>query len=243
MKQKQNTSTVNNLNEIDETAKFSTLVLFCKRPKLNQGKQRLAQDSSAEIALAIAKCLLACAIEDANAWQGPVVIACSSNNDIEWAQAIVPKADVIAQLPKDTAGNLGDRLNYVDSQLRSKGHEQLIIIGTDSPMLNAVHFQSTIDTLQSSDISLSHADDGGVIIMANKKPWPILTDLPWSTEELSRELSQLCQEKNLLVHYAIPGYDVDHVSDLEKLVVDLKNDQRLARQSLLNTINQFFSFN
>lgn len=236
-----NKQTNNESIHTEEIAKFPTLVLFCKRPKLNQGKQRLAQDSSAEIALAIASDLLACAIEDANLWQGPVVIACSSDNDIEWAQALVKKADVIAQLPAGANGNLGERLNYVDSELRARGHEQIVIIGTDSPILNTVYFKAIIETLNDSDIALSHADDGGVIIMANKKPWPIITDLPWSTDKLSFELCELCQQKGLTVNYAIAGYDVDHASDLSKLVVDLKDDQRPARQALLTTINTHFS--
>lgn len=236
-----NTYTNNEQTHTEDSAKFPTLVLFCKRPLLNQGKQRLAQDSNAEIALAIARDLLACAIEDANFWQGPVVIACSNDNDIEWAQGLVKKCDVIAQLPKGDTGNLGERLNYVDSQLRAQGHKELVIIGTDSPILNAVYFQSIIETLKDSDVALSHADDGGVIIMANKKPWPIITDLPWSTDQLSFELSQLCQQQGLTVNYAIAGYDIDHASDLKKLIVDLNDDQRPARQALLATVNTYFA--
>jgi len=218
-----------------------TLVLFCKRPKLNQGKQRLAEDSTAESALKIAQALLACAIEDANAWQGPVVIACSSNNDIEWAQSLANNIQVITQLPAGKSGNLGERLNYVDRQLRAQGHQQLVIIGTDAPILDNEHFQAAIIALQSHDIALSHADDGGVVIMANKTPWPVLTDLPWSTNELSQSLLLHCQQQKLTVQYSLPGYDVDYITDLKKLFIDLQTDLRPARQALLQTINEFFA--
>ncbi len=218
-----------------------TLVLFCKRPKLNQGKQRLAEDSTAESALKIAQALLACAIEDANHWQGPVVIACSDSNDLKWAQSLAKNVQVITQLPQEKSGNLGERLNYVDRQLRAQGHQQLVIIGTDAPILDNEHFQTALSALQNNDIALSHADDGGVVIMANKVPWPILTDLPWSTNELSQSLLAVCQQQQLTVKYSLPGYDVDYIADLQKLFIDLQTDLRPARQALLQTISELFS--
>ncbi|MBT6492798.1 MAG: DUF2064 domain-containing protein [Deltaproteobacteria bacterium] len=226
-------------NLADKSAQHqATLVIFCKRPKLNQGKQRLVKDSNAESALDVAQALLACAIEDANNWQGPVVIAYSDLADRQWAQLLTNKAQVIAQLPQGSSGNLGDRINYVDSQLRAQGHQQLIIIGTDAPTLNNGHFQSIIHVLDNSDIALSHAGDGGVVIMANKAPWPKLTQLPWSTDKLSHALFALCEQQQLTVQYSLPGYDIDYIADLKKLLIDLQSDVRPARQALLQITKQ-----
>ena len=225
-----------------------TLVVFCKRPKLNQGKQRLVEATSAEHALIVAQGLLACAIEDTKAWQGPVIIACSEESDIQWAQALNTKAKVIAQLPLKVnselkgqlSGNLGQRLNHVDQTLRALGHQKIIIIGTDAPILNNTHYQAAITALNKNDVVLSHADDGGVVIMANSTPWPNISMLPWSTEHLSQALANACCDKGLSVHYSTPGYDIDYVADIEKLSIDLINDHRPARQALLVTINQLF---
>jgi len=222
------------------SANHPTLVVFCKRPKLNQGKQRLVEAISAQHAVIMAKGLLACAIEDTKAWQGPVVIACSDESDVAWAQSLNDKAQVMTQLPNDLTGNLGQRLNYVDHVLRALGHQKMIIIGTDAPMLNDVHYQGAIAGLNEHDVVLSHADDGGVVIMANSAPWPNITALPWSTEHLSHALAQACRNEDLSVHYSIPGYDIDYVADIEKLTVDLTTDHRPARQALLVTINQLF---
>ncbi|MCD9496779.1 DUF2064 domain-containing protein [Photobacterium carnosum] len=243
-----NSAQSNNLSSSQlgqHTQHQATLVIFCKRPKLHQGKQRLVKDSNAKSALNVAQALLACAIEDANNWQGPVVIAYTDHADKQWAQSLTNKAQVIAQLPDgnlDTLRdrtNLGDRINYVDSQLRAQGHQQLIIIGTDAPTLNNEYFQAILHVLKNSDIALSHADDGGVVIMANKTPWPRLTYLPWSTNELSHALFALCKQQQLSVQYSTPGYDVDYITDLQKLAVDLKSDIRPARQVLLQIINKF----
>lgn len=219
----------------------ATLVIFCKRPKLNQGKQRLAAGSNAHIALEIAQGLLACAIEDANHWPGAVVIACASDTDIPWVQTLTQSAQVMTQLPQHTQGNLGDRLNYVDRQLRAQGHQQLVFIGTDAPILDQDFFEQTIRALQSNDVALHHADDGGVIIMANKTPWPSISHLPWSTNELSEALSEACRQHHLSVTYCKSGYDIDYVGDLKKLSIDLQNDERPARKALVKMINALFS--
>lgn len=218
--------------------KKPSLVIFCKRPKLNQGKQRLVEDSNAESALIIARALLDCALEDARNWQGAVVLACSNSDDMEWAKSLNLNAPVISQLPLKQSGNLGDRLNFIDTELRKQGHQQLVFIGTDAPILNEKHYQEIELALKDNDIALSHADDGGVVIMANKAPWPNLTDLPWSTEKLSLGLSQLCREKKLSVAYTLSGYDIDYMADIKKLLIDLQTDLRPARQALLETLEK-----
>lgn len=217
-------------------SKTPTLAVICKRPKLHQGKQRLAQTLHAESVLKIAQDLLHCAIEDAQLWQGPTVIACAHPDDILWAQSLLPEAQVIPQVTNEQQQNLGQRLNHVDQRLRELGHESIIYIGTDAPMLNTVVLNEITTQLCTKDIVLSHADDGGVIAMANNKPWPNLTALPWSTELLSQALYEHCQANSLSVDYVSAGYDIDYVSDLKKLFLDLQTDKRPARQRLLNTL-------
>lgn len=216
--------------------KETTLVLFCKRPKLQQGKQRLAAEINEKATLQVAEALLNCAIEDAQNWQGPIVIACSDTNDLLWAQALLPEAQVVPQINQDMNCNLGQRINYVDSNLRKLGHKSIIYIGTDAPILNQVIYRSITKALEKYDVVLSHADDGGVIAMASNKPWPNLTSLPWSTDSLSQALHEHCQEQQLTVKYAAPGYDIDYVADLKKLFIDLKDDIRPARKALLKTL-------
>ncbi|MBM7073114.1 DUF2064 domain-containing protein [Shewanella sp. 202IG2-18] len=223
-------------------APLPTLVIFCKRPKLHQGKQRLTEGTTPENALKVAHALLVCAIEDAQAWTGNVVFACAHHEDKQWMKSQMPSAMVMSQLPNGISGNLGQRLNYIDSELRKLGHKQLTFIGTDAPILNQVHYQSVLTELQSNDIALSHADDGGVVIMANNTPWPNIKDLAWSTYSLGSELKQTCKQQQLTVATAVAGYDVDYVTDLKKSIDDLDGDNRPARRALVKLINNLFHF-
>ena len=214
----------------------ATLLIFCKQPKLHHGKQRLAATMGAETALQIARALLGCALEDAKSWSGNVVLSPSTERDIDWARSLSPEAQVIAQ----PEGNLGERIRVVDQQLREAGHKNIVIIGTDAPILSSAYYEAAISALARSDIVFSAASDGGVTIMASKQGWPEIQDLPWSTEKLNAALYQCCTGENLSVSYIQPSYDIDHEPDLKKLMIDLKDDPRPARQVLLQLIESIF---
>ena len=97
----------------------ATLVLVCKRPGLGMGKQRLAANIGQEAANHVAEALLACALEDARDWAGPVVNCAGAPSDFGWADALLAAvaAEGCIYCPQAT-GNLGQRLNILDHALR-----------------------------------------------------------------------------------------------------------------------------
>lgn len=207
----------------------ATLVLLFKRPKIGQGKQRLAASLGVERALLLAEHFLSCALEDLAAWQGPVVLAPADSADSGWAGQLLREALVVPQ----TEGNLGQRLVALDRQLRRRGHQQLLYIGSDAPALTPGHYRSASQQLAETGVVLSAADDGGVTLMASAHPWPVeLIDLPWSTDRLGLSLAACCQDQGLRVSYMAPSYDIDVERDLARLNADLADDDRSARQAL-----------
>lgn len=215
----------------------ATLLVFCKQPKLHQGKQRIATTLGAAAALEIANALLDCALEDARAWPGPVVLSPAHPEDFEWAQSLLPFAEVMAQ----PEGNLGQRIVVVDKLLRQQGHQHILVTGSDAPILSTDFFQRAAAQLSEQDIILSAASDGGVTLMASRIGWPDMSTLPWSTEHLNEALFQCCQSAGLQVGYVAPSYDIDHQQDLIKLLRDLEHDQRPARQQLLACVRSILN--
>lgn len=212
------------------------LVIFCKRPALFQGKQRLAKTIGAEQTYVFALAFLNCALEDARDWPGPVVLSPASAEDHGWASTLLEREhQVLAQ----TDGCLGTRLQTVDQQLRNGGHDRIIFIGTDAPILTPHHYEEAISTLDHSDVVLSPASDGGVTIMGSRKGWPDMTNLPWSTDELGGALENLCRAQGLSVENMSPSYDIDLEEDLLKIWHDLSGDPRPARQNLHGQIGEF----
>ena len=218
-------------------AELPTLVLVCKRPTLGFGKQRLAAKLGMEVTHRVAEALLACALEDACNWPGPIVIAPASPHDHDWAVALSsPMHSSVMVLPQ-VSGNLGQRLNVLDSALRDEGIEQLVFIGSDSPGLTQTDYAAVRNALQCDDTVLKPALDGGVVLMASNCPWPELTDLPWSSSLLGEALAKNCRDSGHSVATLSEGFDVDEPEDLMKLISMLGDEQRPARKALYTLIS------
>lgn len=212
------------------------LVIFCKRPTLLQGKQRLAKTIGAERCLELAKSFLNCALEDARMWPGPVVLSPSSPEDVEWATSLLERDHQVLAQPE---GDLGFRLQSIDTLLRSEGHEKIIFIGTDAPALRPGHYEEALREIDCADVVLGPSSDGGVVIMGSSVPWPDLLPLPWSTEHLGKSLAEICTQQGLRVKSLCPGYDIDVEADLPRLRQDLSDDHRPARQILYHQLHEF----
>ncbi|MDH5479785.1 MAG: DUF2064 domain-containing protein [Nitrosomonas sp.] len=212
------------------------LVLVCKRPKLGFGKQRLAASLGNELTLRVAEALLACAIEDACNWSGPIVIAPAEPLDYEWGQALSSQIPSPVTILPQAQGNLGRRLNILDQTLRKKGMRQLVFIGSDAPGLEAIDYVAVKESLQQHDTVLIPAVDGGVVLMASRIGWPELSDLPWSTAELGKALVRSCHVAGHDVVSLRQGYDVDEADDFIKLKEQLILDTRPARCALYQLV-------
>ena len=210
----------------------SVLVLVCKRPASGIGKQRLAAGLGREAANHVAEALLACALEDARDWAGPVVIAPAHPADYGWADALLPQLRPRVRILPQATGNLGQRLNILDHELRSGGLEQLVYIGSDAPALAAADYAAANDALLHYDTVLTPAEDGGVVLMASRRPWPTLSDLPWSTVRLGVTLGDCCRAAGQSVATLPRGFDVDEEGGLFRLVTALRMDPRPARRAL-----------
>lgn len=208
------------------------LVLVCKRPAPGIGKQRLAASLGWEMANRIAEGLLACALEDARDWPGPVVIAPAHSSDCAWAGTLLPRLQSKVYVQPQATGNLGQRLNVLDQELRGAGMEQLVYIGSDAPALTAADYAAVNDALLRHDTALMPAEDGGVVLMASRGPWPTLSDLPWSTARLGAALADCCRAAGQSVATLTHGFDVDEQADLFRLPAALSADRRPARRVL-----------
>ncbi len=216
-----------NANPADSST--PTLVVFCRRPAHGAGKQRIAATIGAELTFELATHLLQTTLEDAVNWSGPVVIAPAEPTDQAWAEAQMAGNHTVCP---QTDGNLGERINAVDHTLRATGAKKLVFIGSDAPLLNADYFTQAQAALQTHDIVLGAAEDGGVVLMGARCAWPELGPLPWSSHHLGKQLELLCHSHGLTIKYLPTRYDIDFARDLPRLHADLYADMRPARHAL-----------
>lgn len=211
------------------------LIVICKWPKLGQGKQRIAATLGKGRAHELANLLVNCAIEDAISWPGEVIWSLSESDDLAGAKRRFDEKELNGEkfsIIFQSKGNLGQKIQSIDSQLRNQGLRELIYIGTDAPVLDEAYFAEATRALDQSDVVLSEADDGGVVLMGGRTPWPGLTQLPWSTGKLSQELTMACEADGLMVNRITPGFDVDIVDDFVTALNRLEGDTRPSRVKL-----------
>ena len=213
----------------------STLVVMFKRPRSGQGKQRLASALGTEQTHRVAEALLNCVLEDASIWPGKVVFSPSDAADAQWANRLIArKVTIVPQV----CGNLGERLNAVDQELRDLGHRKLIFIGADAPVLDTRYYADARYALSQSDVVLAPADDGGVTLMGSGVAWPRLASLDWSTAALGFQLTRLCTQHGLSVRSLPRRYDIDRFNDIRRLYRDLRRDIRPARRMLSDLLER-----
>ena len=204
------------------------LVVFCRRPSPGVGKQRIAAELGEAKALEISNLLLAAALEDAATWRDRVVIAPASADDADWAAGLIPGADVIAQ----PEGSLGERIQYVDTQIRKRGGRTIIFIGSDAPALDAATLVSAVARLGHEDMVIAPAADGGVTLLGSRVAWPDLSVLPWETNQLAHALVESCEQTGHAVAQLPLSYDIDRRADLDQALRDLQTDPRPSRRNL-----------
>ena len=202
------------------------LILMFKSPQ--RSKQRLAAQIGAGARIA-AEHLMECAFEDLAAWPGPVCLAPAAEEDAQYARSRGYPAELcVIQGP----GNLGERIEQVNANLLSAGHESQLFIGIDCPALDGDYLRRAAGALADTDVVLGPADDGGVVLMGVRGAWPSLGQLPWSSAELGAALQAACATAGLSVTLLEAHGDVDDLDDLRFLPGRLREDPRPSRQRL-----------
>jgi hypothetical protein len=212
------------------------LVVMCTRPRPAVGRTPPAAAAAwAQAAFELRQAMVACAFEDAEAWGGPVVLALAQATDLAWAAAIARREWSIV---RQSSGNVGERINAVDELLRRNGARSLVFVGTNAPIHDESDYAAVRAALETADVALTPATDGGVTVMAARRPWPDLATLAWSTKRLAAELAYLCEREGLKVEklgrrYRLETIDAEHIDDCARLVEDLAADARAKRKALV----------
>jgi glycosyltransferase A (GT-A) superfamily protein (DUF2064 family) len=201
------------------------LVLMFKAPE--RSKSRLGAEIGGR-AVAVARHLVACALEDLERWDGPVSFAPARATDREWLDGIAHRPGAVVE---QRGSNLGQRINHVNRALRGLGFERQLFIGIDCPTIAESYLAKAAAALGEHDAVLGPAEDGGVVLMGVNGAWPDLAGLGWSTSALGTELEALCSDRGSSVARLATLADIDSARDLDGLAQALRDDRRPARRA------------
>ena len=123
------------------------------------------------------------------------------------------------KLIDQVGSDLGARMNQAFQTLFSQGYRQVLLVGTDVPTLPLDHFKQALTALETHDLVLGPALDGGYYLIGLKRPAPeLFADIPWSTDQVLRRTQEKAATIGFKASLIEPWRDVDILADLEALI-------------------------
>lgn len=185
------------------------ILIFTRNPELGKVKSRLAKGVGKQNALTIYKLLLQHTHNvvhqvDYHKWVGYSVAV---RTEDMWENDAFHKF-------QQEGEDLGARMQHAFQKAFAAGHDKVLIIGSDLYDLRSHHITAAFEALETSDVVIGPAQDGGYYLLAMKKAIPALfKNKNWGTESvLSDTLKDLKEQQ---VHHLETLNDIDFAEDLK----------------------------
>jgi len=123
-------------------------------------------------------------------------------------------------LPQEGA-DFGRRMRSCFERAFTLGFHRVILIGSDSPDLPSGYLKGACTALQTKDVVLGPAVDGGYYLIGFRDTTftpRVFEDIHWSTSSVLAETTGKLQKANRTVHLLPPWSDVDTIQDLKQLI-------------------------
>ncbi|MGE0468719.1 MAG: TIGR04282 family arsenosugar biosynthesis glycosyltransferase [Nitrospira sp.] len=115
--------------------------------------------------------------------------------------------------------DLGARMHQTVETMFSRGYRRTVLLGTDVPTLPLEYFKQVLTLLDSYDLALGPALDGGYYLIGMNRSIPeLFTNIPWSTDQVLKLTQDRAAQLSLKTALLQPWRDVDTRADLEALI-------------------------
>lgn len=127
------------------------------------------------------------------------------------------------------------RLRNITLDAAAHGYERIVILGSDSPQAPGDIVAKAFKTLDTHDVALGPADDGGYYLIALRlcpEPQDLFSGIRMSTPAVLEETLDRARKSQLSVALLEPTFDVDTAADLDRLRAALEANVALAPHTL-----------
>jgi rSAM/selenodomain-associated transferase 1 len=187
------------------------LGLFAKRPRTGQVKTRLAAETSAAWAEKTAKAFLLDLVDKlADMGEERFLVFTPPEENEYFSRLAGSHYEIRAQ----SDGDLGNRLHCFFLDHMRTGLERVVVVGSDSPTLPRSFVEQAFVELETADVVVGPAMDGGYYLLgcARRLP-PVFERISWGTARvLAETMARLANPGRKLAVLA-PWYDVDTLED------------------------------
>ena len=182
----------------------SLLIIFTRTPEIGKVKRRLAIKFGDAKALEIHNKLFANTLDVAN----------TSNISNKIYLSEEPESAMPFNYQVQLGNDLGERMhNAILNEL--KHFDKVCLIGSDCLSLNSSDIENAFIKLDSTDIVIGPAVDGGYYLIGMKKPQPMLfSGIYWGTSSVLKKTLEKCANEKLLVDQLKLYNDIDRPEDV-----------------------------
>jgi rSAM/selenodomain-associated transferase 1 len=191
-----------------DTKQEKALAIFLKNQRLGAVKTRLAAAIGDQKALEIYTRLVALTLKAAK--------EVSASRHLFYSDTLesAPK-DLQAEPHIQIGSGLGERMNNAFNQLLDNYHK-VVLIGSDLPEISAALIDEAFEKLDTNDLVIGPAEDGGYYLIALKAPQPALfTAIEYSNAEVFEQTLVRAEAEKLKVATLKKLRDIDTLADLD----------------------------
>jgi uncharacterized protein len=187
-----------------------SLIIFVKNPEKGKVKTRLAKDIGDDQALHVYHRLLQYTKGISKPLNSEKLVYYSDfidNNDL-WDNMTFEKH-------LQNGADLGERMQNAFAEAFARGQQRVLIIGSDCVELETYMIKEAFAVLESNDVVIGPAKDGGYYLLGMRKFYPTLFEnKPWSSEDLLMDTIIDLKKLNAPYYLLKTLSDIDHVEDL-----------------------------
>ncbi len=205
------------------------IIIFAKAPVAGRVKTRLDADPCRAAVLHSVFVRDTLAMAETLRDEADVELSTDTPSDA-WPESAVRRS-------VQAGGNLGERMYAALHQALSAGRTQVIIMGSDSPLLPPDHIRELLRS--ATDVTLGPTKDGGYYAICCRRAVAEMFDgVPWSTAAALAGTVDALSRCGLTVGQGPAWFDVDTPDDLERLMQLLSNPPLSSRAiELLDAIS------
>ncbi|SOD82372.1 TIGR04282 family arsenosugar biosynthesis glycosyltransferase [Spirosoma fluviale] len=183
------------------------LIVFVKNPVPGQVKTRIARTVGNDKAVAVYRHLLR--------YTQDVVRSFEVRCGVYYGDFINPDDGWTGyQKYQQTGEDLGERMSHAFREQFSAGAEKVVIIGSDCLDITPVHLKQAFDRLNTTDVVIGPATDGGYYLLGMTQYHPFLfQDMPWSQPELCQRTEAAIRQNGLTFKRLEQLTDIDEWAD------------------------------
>jgi hypothetical protein len=195
------------------------LVIMAKAPRLGRVKTRLSQEIPPTAVVELYRCLLHDTIALARSLpETHVAIMCPASDVEDLSREVGHDVAVLAQ----TGDGLAAGLSSVFAHFAA-GQRRIIALDSDSPHVPSSVLVTAFSALESCELVVGPTQDGGYYLVgATASQAGLFASTAMGTTNALDTLLLRARELGLSVTFTDPFYDIDVVSDLERLALELR---------------------